>query len=63
MEGEVALLERITKKIIWMMVYVESNDDEQEHGSSHYHSSPTNRVAFVSRRHKQHSRIDEWQQV
>ena len=46
-----------------MMVYVESNDHEQEHCSSHSHSSPTNYIALVSRRHKQDSGIDEWQQV
>ena len=63
MEGEVALLERVTEIIVRMMVYVESNDHEQEHSSSSSHSSPTNNIAFVSRRQKQDSRIYEWQQV
>lgn len=63
MEGEVALLERVTKIIVRMMVYVESNDHEQKHGSSKSHSSPTNHIAFVSRLQKQDSGIDERQQV
>ena len=46
-----------------MMIYMESNDHEQKHGSSHSHSSPINHIAFVSRQYKQDSRIDEWQQV
>lgn len=63
MEGEAALLERVAKIIVRMMVHVESNDHEQKHGSSNSHSNPTNYIAFVSRQYKQDSRIDERQQV
>ena len=63
MEGEAAFLKGVMEIIVRMVVYVESNDHEQKHSSSHYHSSPTNYIAFVSRRQKQDSGIDEWQQV
>ena len=63
MESGVGFLKGVTEKIIWMVVYMKSNDHEEKHGSSNSHSHPTKNIAIVSHRNKQDSRIDEWQQV